>query len=202
MTPIKRPLAAAGAAVLLALALTACGGSPTNASEKDYCEAVNGINDNEDLIKAVTDEDWDKAADLLKDSAEEIEEVGTPEDIPDDAREGFELQLDASADISGDDLEKAFKDQEDPFEADLSGDEKKKVEAYNDYENETCSDTEENSDSGSDEGSDPGVGSSTDAPTDGVSTDVPSGVPTDISPEDLASLQEELEKLTESAPAE
>lgn len=202
MTPIKRPLAAAGAAVLLALALTACGGSPTNASEKDYCEAVNGINDNEDLIKAVTDEDWDKAADLLKDSAEEIEEVGTPEDIPDDAREGFELQLDASADISGDDLEKAFKDQEDPFEADLSGDEKKKVEAYNEYENETCSDTEEDSDSGSDEGSDPGVGSSTDAPTDGVSTDVPSGVPTDISPEDLASLQEELEKLTESAPAE
>ena len=35
MTPIKRPLAAAGAAVLLGLSLTACGGSdyPTDASE-------------------------------------------------------------------------------------------------------------------------------------------------------------------------
>lgn len=143
MTPIKRPMAAAGAAVLLALSLSACGGgAPTDASEADYCEVVNGIDDNEDLIKAVTDEDWDKAADILQDSVAEIEDVGTPEDISDEAREGFEIQLDASKDIDGDDLEKAFKDSEDPFEAGLSGDEKKKVEAYNTYENETCSDSE------------------------------------------------------------
>lgn len=143
MTPLKRPLAAAGAAVLLALSLSACGGSPTDASVKDYCEATQGNSNDEEFTKALEDEDWDKIRDLVQEQADEVEEVGTPEDIPDDAREGFELQIEQAGDLSADDIEKAFKDQENPFEADLSKDEKKKIEAYTKYESKTCADSGE-----------------------------------------------------------
>jgi hypothetical protein len=182
MTSIKRPVAAAGAAVLLALSLTACGGgAPADASKEDYCKAV-GDAGSEEFGKAITDKDYDKAADLIKESAEKIEEVGTPEDISDEEREGFEIQLDAVKKLNGDDLKEAFEaeDGEDPFEADLSDDEKDKVEAYNKYENETCSDTEDSSDEGSDDGagSDPGTEES---PT-GLPSDLPSDLPTDLSP--------------------
>ena len=133
MTPMKRPLAAASATVLLALSLSACGGAPTDASKADFCKVVKSDEGSEELLKAISDEDWDKAADILKDQVGEIEDVGTPEDISDEEREGFEIQLDAAKGISGDDIEKASKDQENPFESDLSSDEKKKVEAYNEY---------------------------------------------------------------------
>lgn len=202
MTPLKRPLAAAGAAVLLALSLSACGGgAPTDASEKDFCEATQGNSNDEEFTKALEDEDWDKIRDLVQEQADEVEEVGTPEDIPDDAREGFELQLEQAGDLSSDDIEKAFKDQEDPFEADLSEDEKKKVEAYSDYESKTCADAAGSSeDVPSVDPSDiPSVDPS-DLPTDVPSVD-PSDIPS-LDPEDLASLESELEKYTESAPAE
>src|SRR5690606_28582327 len=96
MTRLKRPLASAGAATLLALALTACGGgAPSDASVDDYCDAVRNTTNQEDFFKAVEDEDWDKLADLIEDQAKELEEVGTPDDISDEEREGFEIQLDA-----------------------------------------------------------------------------------------------------------
>lgn len=202
MTPIKRPLAAAGAAALLALTLTACGGAPADASVDDFCKVTQDEGGQEDFFKAIEEEDWDKVEELIKDQADEVEEVGTPDDISDDAREGFEIQLDAAKGISADDLEKAFKDDEDPFEADLSGDEKKKVEAYNEYETETCDESDSGSEgSGSEGGTDPDV--STEVPTEDVPTDIPTDIPTDVptefSEEDLENLQSELEKLTESA---
>ncbi|HWJ09859.1 MAG TPA: hypothetical protein VNS46_10810 [Nocardioides sp.] len=207
MTPIKRPLAAAGAAALLALSLSACGGAPTDASVEDYCAAV-GDEGSDDFIKAVTDEDWDKVEDLVKEQADEVEEVGTPDDIPDEAREGFEIQLDTIKGLKADDFEEAFnaESDEDPFEKELSKDEKKKVDAYNEYESETC---DEGSDSSEDDSSEEDTSGSSDeaeVPSDDVPTDIPSidpsDIPTDLSPEDLESLQEELEKLTESAAAE
>lgn len=207
MTPIKRPLAAAGAAVLFALTLTACGGVPADASVEDFCKVTQDDASQEELGKAVQEEDWEKIEELIKDQADEVEEVGTPEDISDDAREGFEIQLDAAKEVSADDLEKAFKDNENPFEEGLSDDEKEKVEAYTEYENETCdeSDADSGSDDAtsdeatSDEATDPATEDlPTEIPTDGI----PSDFPTDLSPEDLASLQEELEKLTESAATE
>lgn len=185
MTPLKRPLASAGAAVLLGLALTACGGgAPSDASVDEFCEVVTGTADDEAFSKAVADEDWDKLADLIKEQADNVEEVGTPEDIPDDAREGYEIQLDAAKDVDPDDIEKAFKEGgegEDPFTADLDKDEKKKLEAYTSYQAKTCSgadapDTDEVEPS--------------DLSTDDLPTDVPSDLPT--SPEDLESLLSDL----------
>lgn len=207
MTPIKRPLAAAGAAVLLALSLTACGGAPADASVEDFCKVTQDEAGGDEFFKAIEDKDWDKVEDLVKEQADEVEEVGTPEDIPDDAREGFEIQLETIQGFSADDWEEAFNSEsdEDPFEKDLSSDEKKKVDAYTEYENETCDDSESDSDSGSsDDATSEGATElptedlPTDIPTDGIPTDIP----TDLSPEDLASLQSELEKLTESAATE
>ena len=112
MTRIKRPAAAVGAAVLLAFSLSACGGPPTDASEEDFVDA-------------------------LKEQAENIEEVGTPEDIPDDARKGFELSLDAVNDLDADDIDLENLDEFD-FEEDLSDEEKEQIDAYDKYESETC----------------------------------------------------------------
>nr|WP_278258110.1 hypothetical protein [Nocardioides convexus] len=205
MTPIKRPVAAVGAAALLALSLSACGGAPTDASKEDYCKAVKSQTSGDDFEKAVTDKDYDKVADLLKDRVKDIEDVGTPDDISDDAREGFEIQVKAAKDVSGDDIKKAFEDNSsDPFEADLSKDEKDKVKAYNEYESKTCSDTDSGSGSSSDDRlvrlrirqarTRPSL--PTEPPTD-LPTEMPSGMPTDI-PTDPSELASMLESLTAS----
>lgn len=197
----KRPLATAGATVLLALSLTACGGgSPSDASVKDYCDAVRGDTNTEAFGKALEDKDYDKIVDLFKEQAEKVEKVGTPKDISDDAREGFEIQLDAIKDIDGDDVKKAFESDgdSDPFEDKISKDDKKKVEAYTKYESETCS--------GDDA---PSVDVPTpDLPTDGLPTDgIPTdGLPTDGLPSgfpsDLPTDPAELESLLSNLPTE
>lgn len=143
MTPIKRPIAAAGAAVLLAFSLSACGGPPTDASVEDYCDAVQDDSAFEGFDENSDEEDF---VDALKEQAEKIEEVGTPEDIPDDARKGFEISLDAVDDLEADDID--LENLEDfDFEENLSNEEKDQVGAYDKYESETCSE----------EGTDPGV---------------------------------------------
>ena len=172
MTPIKRPLALASAAVLLGLSLSACGGAPSDASVEDFCKAQNDSAKGEELFKAFGEKDWDKAEDLLKEQADEVEEVGTPEDIPDDAREGFEIQIDAVKDISADDIQKAVEDQNDPFEETVSDDDTDKVEAFEKYESETCS--EESGSDDSDSGSDSGTTESD------TSTELPSDLGTEL----------------------
>ncbi|UMG94356.1 hypothetical protein [Nocardioides sp. TF02-7] len=136
MTRIKRPFAAAGAAVLLALSLSACGGAPTDASKSEFCEVINDDSALGDLDFENPDEE--AFVDAIKEQAEKIEEVGTPEDIPDDAREGFEIQLEAINDLDADDID--FESDEDPLADQLSDDEKDKVEAFTEYETETCAD--------------------------------------------------------------
>ncbi|MBM7517868.1 hypothetical protein [Nocardioides nitrophenolicus] len=194
MTLMKRPLATAGATVLLALSLTACGGgAPTDASTKDFCDAISGSASDSEFTKAYTDKDWGKIADLVHDQADELEKVGTPKDISDDAREGFEIQVDAAKDIDEKDIEKAFKDAgtgENPFETDLSSDEKKKVEAFTKYQGEKCSGATD------DESSD----LPSDLPTD-VPTDLPSDLPTDL-PSDLPTSPEDLESLLSDLPTD
>ena len=185
MTLMKRPLASAGAVVLLALSLTACGGgAPSDASVKDFCSISDQTGDDE-FYKALEKKDYDKIADLFKEQADKAEEIGTPKDIPDDAREGFEIQVDALKDLDGDTVKKAF-ESKDPskFEDELiSKDDQKKVEAFSKYENEKCSGS-----TGSDDSDD-----SSDQPTE-VPTDLPTDVPSDLptSPEDIESLPSDL----------
>ena len=104
MTRFKRPAAAAGAAALLAFSLSACGGgggsdAPTDASKDEFCESWNSAF--EDISAAEpTDEDFEAFQDAVADLAD----VGTPDGISDEQREGFEVFVDAVADASADDL--------------------------------------------------------------------------------------------------
>jgi len=121
---MKKALWAAG--LLLAATATACGGdAPTDASTADFCKNWLGSPDDE----------------TAKDAAERFEEVGTPEDIPDDARHGFEILLD----VVGNADEDATEEELTRMTEELSEDDKHDVEALITYVGETCADELEGS---------------------------------------------------------
>ena len=78
---------------------------------------------------AKSGDDFDKSKDAFKD----LEDTGTPDDMPDDAREGFELIIDIADEAD------SSKDAEKKVE-DLSKDEQKKVEAFSTYTVKKCLD--------------------------------------------------------------
>ncbi|MBM0126588.1 hypothetical protein [Pimelobacter simplex] len=141
MTPIKRPLAAAGAAVLLGLTLTACGGSsyPSDASEKEFCGGV------EDVLTATTsvsgeeptESEWEK----LQEAYGDLGDIGTPEDISDAERNGFEVIVDAITDLDYDEAKKSFGDEdgEDSIPG-VSKDDEKDADKFFEYIQKTCAD--------------------------------------------------------------
>ena len=73
---------------------------------------------------------------ILKKAAKKIEDVGTPEDIPDDAKDGLEVTLDAIEDLPDD----ASAEDMAGLESELSEDDKKKIDAFSDYLDKTCPD--------------------------------------------------------------
>jgi hypothetical protein len=125
-------LVAAGA-VLAMGGLTACGGSdggdsgssaPEDASKDDFCTAFNGLYEN--VMSQATSGDPSDAIAAFKDWANDMKDVGTPSEMPDDARRGFEVFVqealkiddDASAeDLQnlGDDLPKDDQDAGEAF---------------------------------------------------------------------------------------
>jgi hypothetical protein len=123
---IKR-LALAGASLVLIGAMTAaCGGdgagdgasgAPDDASVTEFCDAIKKTGENTDDV------------DATKKSYEDLVEVGTPEDIPEDARKGFEVLADAVEEADADDKEAPY-----------AGDEEKEkqVSAYITYVSEVC----------------------------------------------------------------
>lgn len=177
MTRIKRPAAAVGAAALLAFSLTACGGgsagdAPDDASQGDFCDAIG------DAFKPLFSLEGDPNEDQFKefqDKVDELSDVGTPKDLSDEQREGFEIFVDAVHDA----------DYED-FTADsenipgVSDEDQAKAQAFIAYATSTCA-----SEIGI-----PDVPS--DLPTD--LTDLPSDVPTDLSdiPTDLSDIPSDL----------
>ncbi len=140
MSSIKRYVGAASAAVLLAFSLSACGDdsasdAPTDASADDFCEAYNATSD--------TDEDASDSdkVDEAHDQADKLIEVGTPEDIDDDAREGFEILVDAVADIEEDDVDNINNAESEEDFRDAIGaseDDFEKVIAFLTYASEAC----------------------------------------------------------------
>lgn len=137
MTQLKR-CTAATAAALFVFALSACGddgddkdnkdssseeqeGPAADASEEDFCEAFN-----DPSLTDVAEDDYEAQADALHNYADGLEDVGTPEGIPDDARNGYEVLVEAYHEIEADDLEdedaqaeleEKYKDDEDDIEA-------------------------------------------------------------------------------------
>ena len=105
--------------------------APTDASEDEFCGV---FNDSAIAGGEIADDDFEAQADALNDYADKLDEVGTPEDIPDDARKGFEVVVEVFGEISADDsrtrtqqaLEEKYKDDE------------KDVTAFFGYAGETC----------------------------------------------------------------
>ncbi len=130
MTPIKRRAAEVGAAILLVCSFSACSGPPDDASKEDFCDVVH----NTAPFELSTDlaQQTGPYARSLKSQAEHFEDVGTPEDIPDDAREGFEIYIDALDDVDADDLGNPENLKDEYSEDDP------KVEAFFTYQNEIC----------------------------------------------------------------
>ena len=139
MTPLKRYVGAASAAVLLAFSLTACGGAPTDDSTKDFCDAFDSATD----IFADIDPEGDpadqagKVTDGYKEFADKLEETGTPENISDDAREGFEIFVEELGDLDEDDVKKYLEDPSEDI-AEVSKDDEKKVNEFTDYAEKEC----------------------------------------------------------------
>jgi len=119
------------ALVLAAGSLSACGGgpgadAPTDASVDDFCagfiETFEVISSGDDEIDA-------------KDAADALAEAGTPEDISDEEREGFEIFVEALDGIGN------GASQEDVEDADeFPEDEAEKGEAFINYATTTCQD--------------------------------------------------------------
>ena len=111
---------------------TACGGAPTDASEDEFCEV---FNDSAIAGDDIEDDDFEAQADALNEYAENLEDVGTPESISDDARKGFEVVVDAFGEVNADDLED--EDAQAALEEKYKDDEDD-VTAFFQYAAETC----------------------------------------------------------------
>ncbi len=142
--PVRR-LASIGAAAALGLSLSACSGSPgtsapSDASEDDFCEAYSSLQERvfEDLDLGATEEEQaQKVADAVRAWAEDLAAAGTPEGIPDEAREGYEVFVDAVQDLP-DDVTTADLDD---LERDLSEDEQAAAEDFTSYAEDLCPST-------------------------------------------------------------
>lgn len=129
------------AVLLVGAVTTSCGGAsgaPTDASKTDFCEAQASLFKNlkfdvsDPEASMPTEKDM---ADAMQSWSKDLEKVGTPEDISDDARAGFEKIIEQSADISEDDLKSPDLNA---LEDDMSKEEKSQAEAFATYTTEKC----------------------------------------------------------------
>jgi hypothetical protein len=139
---IRTRLTMSSAILLVGAVTTACGGSgggaPADASKDDFCKAQSSLFTDLDLD--LTDPEAalpseKEMADAMHSWADKMEKVGTPENISDEAREGFEETIKAAGDISEADLKSPDLNA---LENDMSKDAQKKVEAFTTYVNDTC----------------------------------------------------------------
>lgn len=133
--------------VLLVGAVTsACGGgsgAPTDASEDSFCKAANSLFTDlvpQDATEMPSEADMAKA---VKDWGSEMEEVGTPEGISDDARAGFETVVEQAKDIDADDFSMENLQELQAGGDEASEEEKKQAEAFGTYLTDTCGDPTE-----------------------------------------------------------
>lgn len=89
----------AGASLVLAAAfLSSCGDdaedAPDNASQEDFCEAMQDI-----------PTDSEPNEDDINDWLDGMRDTGTPEEMSDDEREGFEIFIDAAEDADPEDFD-------------------------------------------------------------------------------------------------
>ncbi len=107
-------------------------GPPTGASVEDFCQTFL------DLIEKSSQQgadvsDADSVA-LAKEAADQLSEVGTPEDIPADARRAFEKAIELIRTIPDD----ATRQEMDEIAADLTAEQQQDLQALTAYVTKTC----------------------------------------------------------------
>ena len=108
------------------------GGPPTNASVDEFCGTfLDLIQQASKAGEKISDKD---AIALAKDLADKLSEVGTPEDMPEDARRAFETAIEKIQAIPDD----ATQDEMQAAASDLSEAEKKDQESLSTYITTTC----------------------------------------------------------------
>jgi hypothetical protein len=102
------------------------------ASTEDFCGAFEAFAND---LKDVTGQEAN-LGEILKKAAKRIEDAGTPKDIPDDAKAGLQVTLDAIADLPDDASAQDMATLEDDF----TEDDKAKTDAFSKYLEKTCPD--------------------------------------------------------------
>jgi hypothetical protein len=132
---------ALGALLLAAPGLVSCGGDDDSSGSKDdgesaavsvedFCAAAEKF---ENTFTETDTANLTEGLKALKDAARELQDVGTPDSIPDDAREGLALTLDKLISLPDDATE------DDLLEVlNFTEDEKAKSMAFEAYLDETC----------------------------------------------------------------
>ncbi|MFC6285424.1 hypothetical protein ACFP3Q_05770 [Nocardioides sp. GCM10027113] len=127
---------AALVAGLAAAGLAGCGSdggssAPDNASTEDFCGAYLSVFDDMDFSEVPSDEE---AAEMMRQWGDRLAEVGTPEDMSEEARDGFELVVDTLGEI---DADTSAQDIEDLGE-DWSEEQDKAGEAFSQFVAKEC----------------------------------------------------------------
>ncbi len=145
-TTSRTRLTVSAAALLIGAAASACGGggagggAPSDASEKDFCQTQTSLLENlmpADMSNPELPSD-EQMAKAVKDWAKKIEEVGTPSDISDDARKGFEAIVEQANKIDASDFSIDKLEQLEAGGKDASAEAKKQADAFETYLTETC----------------------------------------------------------------
>jgi hypothetical protein len=138
------------AVLVVGAATSACGGggAPTDASEKDFCETQTSL-----LSDLMPDDmsnpelpSGEEMAKAVKEWGADLERVGTPEDIPDDARKGFDNVVEQAKEVDASDFSIDKLEELEAGGKDASAEVKKQAEAFSDYLTETCGNPLENLD--------------------------------------------------------
>lgn len=116
------------------------GGAPSDASEKSFCDVQTSLFEDllpDDLTNPEVPSNEEMAA-VVKDWGKKLEEVGTPDDIPEDARAGFEAIIQQAEDINPDDFSIDKLEELEQGGKDASAEVKKQATAFSDYLTDTC----------------------------------------------------------------
>ena len=133
----------AASLILVAGGAVGCGdgggglpGGKSAPSTDEFCGALKDFQD--DFGEADPTKDLKGYIKSLKDAAEKLEDVGTPDNMPDDAKEGLDLTLEKIKDIDDDAT------MEDLSEiGDVSDEDQKKIDALDKYIDKECPDLNE-----------------------------------------------------------
>lgn len=144
---IRTRLTMTTAALLVGAAASACGGgggsgAPSDASKSDFCDTQSSLFADllpDDMTNPEVPSN-EEMAEAVKGWGEKLEEVGTPEDIPDDARQGFEAVIQEAKEIDAEDFTIEKLEELEQGGEDASAEVKEQASAFRDYLTETCGD--------------------------------------------------------------